>query len=140
MCFFLLFVAGWNLSVYSLFRCWQCLQVCMESYDFHLCQFASLTSSHSLRILIYINNVNNIIFYVLTCYILCFNVLIVDKIDYILLYMRCSHNFGTFDFEKHGNSPYGSPCDVAASSRRSSQRKMEKSVLRFGLGRVCYSH
>ncbi|XP_061358504.1 autophagy-related protein 9-like isoform X2 [Gastrolobium bilobum] len=39
-------------------------------------------------------------------------------------------SFSTFDFQEHGNSHYGSPCN-APRSRRSSQGKMEKSLLSF---------
>ncbi|XP_014496029.1 autophagy-related protein 9 isoform X1 [Vigna radiata var. radiata] len=39
-------------------------------------------------------------------------------------------SFSTFDFQEHGNSRYGSPCN-APRSRRSSQGKMEKSLLSF---------
>ncbi|RDX67744.1 Autophagy-related protein 9, partial [Mucuna pruriens] len=39
-------------------------------------------------------------------------------------------SFSTFDFQEHGNRQYGSPCN-APRSRRSSQGKMEKSLLSF---------
>ncbi|CAN1766525.1 Autophagy-related protein 9 [Linum perenne] len=39
-------------------------------------------------------------------------------------------SFSAFDFLKHGNSNYGSPCN-APRTRRSSQGKMEKSMLSF---------
>ncbi|KAF7818411.1 autophagy-related protein 9 [Senna tora] len=39
-------------------------------------------------------------------------------------------SFSVFDFQAHGNSNYGSPCNVPRS-RRSSQGKMEKSFLSF---------
>ncbi|KAG4913227.1 hypothetical protein JHK84_053685 [Glycine max] len=39
-------------------------------------------------------------------------------------------SFSAFDFQEHGNSHYGSPCN-APRSRRSSQGKMEKSLLSF---------
>ncbi|CAN6461544.1 unnamed protein product [Victoria cruziana] len=39
-------------------------------------------------------------------------------------------SFSVFDFESHGNSKYGSPCN-ASREKRSSQGKMEKSVLRY---------
>lgn len=39
-------------------------------------------------------------------------------------------SFSTFDFQKHGNSNYGSPYHTP-SSQRSSQGKMEKSFLRY---------
>nr|KYP70724.1 Autophagy-related protein 9 [Cajanus cajan] len=39
-------------------------------------------------------------------------------------------SFSAFDFQEHGNSHYGSPCN-APYSRRSSQGKMEKSLLSF---------
>ncbi|KAL2321035.1 hypothetical protein Fmac_030004 [Flemingia macrophylla] len=39
-------------------------------------------------------------------------------------------SFSAFDFQEHGNFHYGSPCN-ASCSRRSSQGKMEKSLLSF---------
>ncbi|KAK7284106.1 hypothetical protein RJT34_18845 [Clitoria ternatea] len=39
-------------------------------------------------------------------------------------------SFSTFDFQQHGNSHYGSPCN-APRNQRSSQGKMEKSLLSF---------
>lgn len=39
-------------------------------------------------------------------------------------------SFSAFDFQKHGNSNYGSPHN-ALSAERSSQGKMEKSFLRY---------
>ncbi|CAN8247598.1 unnamed protein product [Cochlearia groenlandica] len=39
-------------------------------------------------------------------------------------------SFSAFDFEKHGNTKYGSPCN-ASHEERSSQGKMEKSFLSF---------
>ncbi|BAT97708.1 hypothetical protein VIGAN_09123100 [Vigna angularis var. angularis] len=40
--------------------------------------------------------------------------------------------FGTFDFQEHGKSHYGFPYN-APRNRRSSQGKMEKSLLRYVL-------
>jgi hypothetical protein len=45
-------------------------------------------------------------------------------------FLNCS--LSLFDFEKHGNKHYGSPCD-AIKDVRSSQGKMEKSFLRSSL-------
>ncbi|QCD97731.1 Autophagy-related protein 9 [Vigna unguiculata] len=74
----------------------------------------------------------------LTPYLLLF--IVPKRVDDILLFIAdftvnvegvghvCS--FSTFDFQEHGNSHYGSPCN-APRSRRSSQGKMEKSLLSF---------
>ncbi|KAF3793626.1 Autophagy-related protein 9 [Nymphaea thermarum] len=57
----------------------------------------------------------------------------VPKVSYQpMLDMLC---FSIFDFESHGNIKYGSPCN-ASQEKRSSQGKMEKSVLSF---KACYS-
>lgn len=74
----------------------------------------------------------------LTPYLLLF--IVPKRVDDILQYIAdftvnvegvghvCS--FSTFDFQEHGNSHYGSPYN-ASRSRRSSQGKMEKSLLSF---------
>ncbi|KOM57602.1 hypothetical protein LR48_Vigan11g063500 [Vigna angularis] len=62
------------------------------------------------------------------------------KVDDILLFIAdftvnvegVGHVCGTFDFQEHGKSHYGFPYN-APRNRRSSQGKMEKSLLRYVL-------
>lgn len=51
----------------------------------------------------------------------------------------CYCSFSVFDFQKHGNSSYGSPSD-SPHDQRSSQGKLEKSFLRYVHGRAHCTH
>jgi hypothetical protein len=95
-------------------------------FSFFLLRYSSLISGYSLGLKWF-------------CYwwrgCLNFHTLMAENIDYILLYLWCCHSFSTFDFQEHGNTHYGSPYS-APRNRRSSQGKMEKSLLRYGLGKL----
>lgn len=60
------------------------------------------------------------------------------NIDNIFIFSLLYWSFGSFsvfDFQKHGNSNYGSPHN-APRTERSSQGKMEKSFLRYDRGYI----
>jgi autophagy-related protein 9 len=64
-----------------------------------------------------------------------FSYVFIDNFFLFLLYSRPFGSFSVFDFQKHGNSNYGSPHN-APRTERSSQGKMEKSFLRYDRGYI----
>lgn len=89
---------------------------------------------------VYVQGVGDVCRFVnfLVCSISCFNknnynkssCLERLKFGFVILLILQNFSLSLFDFEKHGNKHYGSPCD-AIKDMRSSQGKMEKSFLRY---------